>query len=155
MSSLPVAGRLAVVEEADRVLVVSEDDPSDWLCAFAKADGFPGRALGPRHGAHLQRAAGAQSNIQPPSTSSVWPLTKLAVGAAKNAIASATSSTSPLRLIDWASSTSRQSSSWSAWISVAAVGKAPGATALTRMPSGPASRASARVKPMTAPFDAT
>ena len=41
MSSLPVAGRLAVVEEADRVLVVREDDPTDWLCAFAKAGGFP------------------------------------------------------------------------------------------------------------------
>jgi hypothetical protein len=41
VSSLPVAGRLAVVEEADRVLVVSEDDPSDWFCAFAKAGGFP------------------------------------------------------------------------------------------------------------------
>jgi hypothetical protein len=41
VSSLPVAGRLAVVEEADRVLVVREDDPSDWLCAFAKARGFP------------------------------------------------------------------------------------------------------------------
>ena len=41
MSSLPLAGRLAVVEEADRVLVVREDDPSDWLCAFAKVGGFP------------------------------------------------------------------------------------------------------------------
>jgi hypothetical protein len=41
VSSLPVAGRLAVVEEADRVLVVREDDPTDWLCAFAKAGGFP------------------------------------------------------------------------------------------------------------------
>jgi hypothetical protein len=41
VSSLPIAGRLAVVEEADRVLVVSEDDPSDWLCAFAKAGDFP------------------------------------------------------------------------------------------------------------------
>jgi hypothetical protein len=41
VSSLPVAGRLTVVEEADRVLVVREDDPSDWLCAFAKAGGFP------------------------------------------------------------------------------------------------------------------
>ena len=41
MSSLPLAGRLAVVEEADRVLVVREDDPSDWLCAFAKAGDFP------------------------------------------------------------------------------------------------------------------
>jgi hypothetical protein len=36
-----VAGRLAVVDEPDRVLVVREDDPSDWLCAFAKAGDFP------------------------------------------------------------------------------------------------------------------
>jgi hypothetical protein len=41
VSSFPVAGRLAVVEEADRVLVVSEDDPSDWLCAFAKGGDVP------------------------------------------------------------------------------------------------------------------
>ncbi len=41
MSSRPVAGRLAVVDEADRVLVVLEDDPSDWVCAFAKAGAFP------------------------------------------------------------------------------------------------------------------
>ena len=100
VSSLPVAGRLAVVEEADRVLVVREDDPSDWLCAFAKAGGFPAERWAARHGAHLQRAAGAQSNIQPPSTSSVWPLTKLESSLAKNAIARATSSTSPRRLID-------------------------------------------------------
>ena len=33
--------RLTVVEEADRVLVVREDDPSDWLCAFAKTEDFP------------------------------------------------------------------------------------------------------------------
>jgi hypothetical protein len=36
-----VSDRLTVVEEADRFLVVREDDTSDWLCAFAKADGFP------------------------------------------------------------------------------------------------------------------
>jgi hypothetical protein len=36
-----MSDRLTVVEEADRFLVVREDDPSDWLCAFAKADGFP------------------------------------------------------------------------------------------------------------------
>jgi hypothetical protein len=41
VSDWPVTGRLAVVEEANRVLVVSEDDPSDWLCSFAKAGGFP------------------------------------------------------------------------------------------------------------------
>ena len=33
--------RLTVVEEPDRFLVVREDDPSDWLCAFAKAGDFP------------------------------------------------------------------------------------------------------------------
>ena len=43
MSGRPVAGRLAVVDDGDRVLVVLEDDPSDWLCAFAKARGFPAR----------------------------------------------------------------------------------------------------------------
>ena len=41
MSGRPVAGRLAVVDEPERVLVVLEDDPSDWLCAFAKARDFP------------------------------------------------------------------------------------------------------------------
>ena len=39
--SLQVDGRLVVVEEPDRVLVVREDDPTDWLCAFARAGGFP------------------------------------------------------------------------------------------------------------------
>jgi hypothetical protein len=43
VSGRQFAGRLAVVEEADRVLVVAEDDPADWLCAFAKADDFPAR----------------------------------------------------------------------------------------------------------------
>ena len=37
VSDRPVAGRLAVVDEGDRVLVVLEDDPTDWICAFAKA----------------------------------------------------------------------------------------------------------------------
>ena len=41
MSSFPVAGRLTVVEEVDRFVVAPEDDPSDWLCAFAKAGDFP------------------------------------------------------------------------------------------------------------------
>jgi hypothetical protein len=41
VSGRPVAGRLAVVDEGDRILVVLEDDPSDWLCAFAKAGDFP------------------------------------------------------------------------------------------------------------------
>jgi hypothetical protein len=36
-----VSDRLAVVEEHDRFLVVREDDPSDWLCAFARDGDFP------------------------------------------------------------------------------------------------------------------
>jgi hypothetical protein len=42
--TVQVDGRLAVVEEPDRVLVVLEDDPEDWLAAFAKRGGFPARA---------------------------------------------------------------------------------------------------------------
>jgi hypothetical protein len=36
-----VSDRLMVVEEDARFLVVREDDPGDWLCAFAKRDDFP------------------------------------------------------------------------------------------------------------------
>ena len=36
-----MSDRLMVVEEGSRVLVVREDDPSDWLCAFAKTGDFP------------------------------------------------------------------------------------------------------------------
>jgi hypothetical protein len=43
VSRLPVEGRLAVLEEPDRVLVVLEAEPADWVCAFAKADAFPAR----------------------------------------------------------------------------------------------------------------
>jgi hypothetical protein len=35
--------RLVVIEEADRFLVAHEQDPHDWLCAFAKRDGFDAR----------------------------------------------------------------------------------------------------------------
>jgi hypothetical protein len=41
--SRQVDGRLVVVEEPERVLVTRADDPADWLCAFAKADGFEAR----------------------------------------------------------------------------------------------------------------
>lgn len=43
MSGRQVAGRLVVVEEADRVLVAREDDPTDWVCAFARTEDFPAR----------------------------------------------------------------------------------------------------------------
>ena len=34
---------LVVVEEAEQVLVAWADEPTDWLCAFAKEPGFPAR----------------------------------------------------------------------------------------------------------------
>ena len=43
MTRLPVEDRLAIVDEEDRVLVVVQGDPGDWLCAFAKTGGFPAR----------------------------------------------------------------------------------------------------------------
>ena len=36
-------GRLVVIEETERVIVAWEDEPDDWLVAFAKAPGFPAR----------------------------------------------------------------------------------------------------------------
>jgi hypothetical protein len=36
-----MSSRLVVVEEAERFVVAWEDDPADWLCAFAKSDRFP------------------------------------------------------------------------------------------------------------------
>ena len=64
------------------------------------------------------------SSRRPPAASGR--VTKPLSSPAKNAIARATSSTSPRRLIDCAASTPSHSASWSAWIAVAAVGNAPG-----------------------------
>ena len=36
-----MSSRLVAVEEAERFVVAWEDDPGDWLCAFAKSDRFP------------------------------------------------------------------------------------------------------------------
>jgi hypothetical protein len=56
-----VSDRLAVVEEADRVLVVREDDPSDWVCSFAKSDDFPAKRwaqdMARTYNARLERSA--------------------------------------------------------------------------------------------------
>jgi hypothetical protein len=60
-----VSGRLVVVEEPDRVVVAYADDPSDWLCEFSKAGGFPARRWAEA------MVAAYQLRIQPPSTSSV------------------------------------------------------------------------------------
>ena len=57
---------LVVIEEPERVLVAHADDPSDWLCEFSKADGFPARRW-----ADGMAAAWNQLRIQPQSTSSV------------------------------------------------------------------------------------
>jgi hypothetical protein len=71
VSGHPAGGRLAVVEEADRVLVVAEDDPGDWLCAFAKGGGFPARAWAERMArAHNERLAlSCASSRRPPAAS--------------------------------------------------------------------------------------
>ena len=55
-----MSDRLAVVEEQDRFLVVREDDPSDWLCAFARDGDFPAERWARNMAQHLQRAARAQ-----------------------------------------------------------------------------------------------
>ena len=57
--------RLVVIEEPERVLVAYADDPSDWLCEFSKAGGFPARRWAEA------MVAAYQLRIQPPSTSSV------------------------------------------------------------------------------------
>ena len=60
-----MTGGLVVIEEPERVLVAYADDPSDWLCEFSKAGGFPARRWAEA------MAAAYQLRIQPPSTSSV------------------------------------------------------------------------------------
>ena len=73
MSDRPVAGRLAVVEEGDRVLVVLEDDPSDWVCAFATADDFPARRwaqdMARTYNARLDVSVSSASSRRPPAAS--------------------------------------------------------------------------------------
>jgi hypothetical protein len=72
VSGRQVAGRLAVLDEPDRVLVVLEDDPTDWVCAFAKVRGFPARrwaedmarTYNARMGA-CQRTGGASGAAEP------------------------------------------------------------------------------------------
>ena len=56
---------LIVLDEPDRVVVAYADDPSDWLCEFSKAGGFPARRWADA------MVAAYQLRIQPPSTSSV------------------------------------------------------------------------------------
>ena len=73
MSGRPVAGRLAVVEEPDRVLVVLEDDPSDWVCAFAKARDFPAHRwaqdMARTYNARLDIEVSCASSRRPPAAS--------------------------------------------------------------------------------------
>jgi hypothetical protein len=66
-----VSGRLTVVEEADRFLVVLEDDPGDWLCAFDKTDAFPAerwaRDMARTYNARLELSSA--SSRRPPAAS--------------------------------------------------------------------------------------
>jgi hypothetical protein len=93
--------------------------------------------------------------VQPPSTATSAPVTKLAASEARNAITSATSSGRPIRPMGCASpkpaSISRPLSTTPSRMSVSIT---PGSTALARMPRLPPSIASTRVICAIAPFDA-
>jgi hypothetical protein len=71
VSGLPVDGRLAVVEEADRVLVVLETEPDDWVCAFAKDAGFPARRWAERmvHAYNERLELSCAGSPRPPAAS--------------------------------------------------------------------------------------
>jgi hypothetical protein len=66
-----VSDRLTVVEEPDRFLVVREEDPADWLCAFAKTADFPAerwaRDMARTYNARLQLMS--TSSRRPPAAS--------------------------------------------------------------------------------------
>src|SRR6185437_10525634 len=91
----------------------------------------------------------------PPSTAIVWPVTNWLPSEMSQAIVPVRSDGSRVRWIDWpARITSRPRSSLSARNStVPSVITALGATAFTRILSRPSSRASPRVRPITAALD--
>ncbi len=66
-------GRLVVVEEPDRFLVAHEEDPADWLCAFAKAPGFPARQWAENmariYNARLSGSLSSAPSRRPPAAS--------------------------------------------------------------------------------------
>jgi hypothetical protein len=64
-----MSGRLTVVDEPDRVLVVSEDDPSDWLCAFAKTDDFPAERWADNMARTYNERISRTSSRRPPAAS--------------------------------------------------------------------------------------
>ena len=63
--------RLTVVEEADRFLVSREQDPHDWLCAFAKREGFDARrwAENMAHTYNARIGLSCTSSRRPPAAS--------------------------------------------------------------------------------------
>jgi hypothetical protein len=52
------------------VLVVREDDPTDWLCAFAKDGDFPAARWARNMARTYNERLEAQRSVQPPPTSS-------------------------------------------------------------------------------------
>jgi len=86
------------------------------LTVSANKYDFSVAARGCDHGISLAGGGGVERKgggfggyciTQPPSTLSVWPVTKPLPSAAKNSIAFAMSSGAPRRLTDWCSSTKR------------------------------------------------
>src|SRR6266498_994825 len=132
----PAAG--AELQHADAALAaVIEHDCAD----DAGRGEVAGRALD-RPAAGLG-GTGAHDITHPPSTPIVWPVTNAESGPARNDTTAASSAGVPRRLSACRSSTYWWYAAGSAWISSAAVGNAPGATAFTRIPAGPSSLASA------------
>ena len=66
-----MSSRLVVVEEAERFVVAWEDDPGDWLCAFAKRDGFDARTWAENMARtyNARVALSCTSNRRPPAVS--------------------------------------------------------------------------------------
>ena len=80
------------------------------------------------------------------------PVTKRAAGEISHAAASAISSGTPTRRKGVIASMRSRKPGWAIWSRVKSVAVKPGATALTRTPSGPTSVARPLVKLSTAPL---
>src|SRR5262245_34220013 len=138
-----------------------------------ESDVLAGAADGPRDRQPLRAAAGQQrrhvdqrngvmprlvhhANTEPPSTTSVWPVMNALSSEARNTTVPSRSSATASRLSEREASTaSRWNAAMSGLARTVSLMVRPGAMAFTVIPSGPSSRASARVSAMTAPLDVT
>jgi hypothetical protein len=61
--------RLVVIEQEDRFLVAPEDDPGDWLCAFAKSPAFDARRWAHDMARSYNERVSSASSRRPPAAS--------------------------------------------------------------------------------------